>query len=121
MRNKDNRSNHIYRQERVKMSKKWKRSSLEPGDELKLPKNLFQDPEHVKDNLIGSYYIGETSSGIMVENEFRTPFSGGKISGYKTLINWASIYAGHIKIILANGQPLRARLEDKYDAIRSRL
>ena len=101
------------------MSKKWKRSNLKPGEPLRLPKNLFQDPEHAPERLIVSYYIGETSSGIMVENEFRTPFSGGKISGYKALINWASIYAGHIKIILSNGQPLRAELEDKYDKIRS--
>lgn len=101
------------------MSKKWKRSNLEPGDPLRLPKNLFQDPEHAPERLIGSYYIGETSSGIMIDNEFRPPIGRTEHGRYKMHINWASIYTGHVKIILSNGQPLRAELEDKYDKIRS--
>lgn len=55
----------------------------------------------------------------MIDNEFRPPIGRTEHGRYKMHINWASIYAGHVKIILSNGQPLRAELEDKYDKIRS--
>lgn len=92
------------------MSKKWRKSGLGVGESLRIPKNLFQDSEHAPGRLIGTYYIGEMSSGILIENEFRPALGSNDPKRYRMFISWAGIYAGHIKITKSNGDPLSARL-----------
>ena len=95
------------------MSRGWINSGLEVGTELKMDKNLFQEPRDAVKRIVSCTYVGETPSGIIVDCKFK-PAVGSKEPEsyhYKININWANIYCGDVKICLKNGSRIVAKRE----------
>lgn len=93
------------------MSKNWEKSNLVVGETLVVPKELFIEPEKAYKRLETATYIGENDAGIFVEFQFKPGVypKNKEYWRYKMCINWASIWAGHVKIMRTNGEMVRAR------------
>lgn len=91
----------------------WQRSDLVVGEELKVYGPVFQQYEEAKKNLISAKFIGENDNGIFIEFTFKpnvvNPFGCTNDKKYKTMINWNSIYCGHVKVIRTNGENIYAK------------
>lgn len=93
------------------MSKDWQRSNLVVGELLVIPKSLFIEPEKAINRLLNVTYVGETDAGILVDCSFKPGVHTNNPDKwhYKMLINWASIWAGHVKVLRTNGEQVHAR------------
>ena len=94
------------------MSKGWEKSELFFGEKIKVPADIFIEGEKARSRLVQATYIGETSSGILIDCDF--PPSWGseepKSWHYRRFINWGSIYCGKIKLYMSDGTPIRAKM-----------
>lgn len=93
------------------MSKGWQRSNLEIGEHIKVSSDIFIEPSKAVDRLIGTFYVGETEAGIIIDCSFRPAF-GTKTSqtyDYKRMINWSSIWSGDIKVYDERGSLVVAK------------
>lgn len=93
------------------MSRGWEKSNLIFGEELKIPKALFIEPDKAIKRLESVNYVGENKFGIMIDCVFRSSFATSSPKGfhYRMMINWASIWCGHIKIHRKDGEQVFAR------------
>lgn len=102
------------------MSKGWKHSDLIMGEDLSLPKEIFETGDNVLKNnrIIYSRYIGETDTGIMVEVQFRPSFASEEpLSAWAVqyFISFASVYCGDVKIYRRDRTLVRAeRIREIY-------
>lgn len=89
----------------------WQKSNLNIGDELTISRSLFIEPQKAKKRLVAVYYIGETENGIMVDCSFRPPVKtdNPELYHYKMMINWSSIYCGHVIVLGPDGTMVRTR------------
>ena len=88
------------------MSKTWEKSNLEYGEELRIPDSLMISTEA---KLISAVFVGETDSGVMIDCTFRPSFRATGIPHYRMMINWASMWCGHVKLFRKNGEQIFAR------------
>lgn len=89
----------------------WQKSNLNLGDELAISSSLFIEPQKAKQRLIAVYYIGETEHGILVDCSFRPSIGTNNPAQYhyKMMINWSSIYCGHVTVLGPDGTMVRTR------------
>lgn len=91
------------------MSKNWAKSNLCIGETVRVPKDLFIEPDKSQARIQTVTYLGETSSGLLFEFEFLPSFGIPKNCKYRRMISWASIWCGHVQIRRTNGEIVRAR------------
>ena len=95
------------------MSMGWEKSNLVYGEELKVPVSIFVEPEKAGKRLVSANYVGENDAGIMIDFVFRpaTNSIAPESFHYRRMVNWASIWAGHVKISRKDGEQIFAKRE----------
>lgn len=88
----------------------WQKSSLQIGDEVKVPTEFFETRELGQKRLLLSRHIGETAAGLLIELTFLPPILSEEAENYhfKIFLNWASIFCGALKVSDSMGAPIRA-------------
>lgn len=87
----------------------WQKSSLQIGDEVKVPTEFFETRELGQKRLLLSRYIGETKHGLLLEFIF-TPAFDTEIENYsfRRFVDWELIYCGRVKLHKRDGQEIKA-------------
>jgi len=90
------------------MSRCWYKSDLVIGEKLRVPSSLFVEGEKAAQRLRYVEYIGETNTGMWIDCHFEPSLNVPEDKAhYKIMINWASIYCGHVNIYRENGSAVR--------------
>lgn len=103
------------------MSRGWEKSRLTAGTRLRIPDSLFVEPTKAVERLISVTFVGENNAGIMVDCVFKPNWGNtvSRLNHYRIMINWASIWCGHIKVYTEDGEMLRAHREVGMPTIES--
>lgn len=78
----------------------WQHSNLIRGEQVKIPQDLLIDSTEGWKRFIKATYEGETHAGILLRLHFKPSLFSSTISNwsYLRMINWSSLYAGHIHL-----------------------
>lgn len=92
------------------MSRGWDISRLTVGTRVRIPRDLFIEPTKAVDRLISATFIGEYDAGILLDCRFQSSFNAinPNANHYRMMINWASIWCGHVRIYTEDGQQIKA-------------
>lgn len=91
------------------MSRNWQSSNLRVGEELRISTSLFIGGESVYERIESITYLGESSTGILVDCTFKPSVKNMKSPHYRLFINWASIWSGQVKIYSGDGSQVIAK------------